>query len=367
MERATVDRYETDGARWAAARPPVRQEEARRFARQVDPTRLRVDVGAGAGRYTADLGRDGTVIALDAAHTMLRLLRAEAPSAIGVQADVEALPFGAASLAGAWANMTYHHLPRARLPLALADLHAALQLGAPVDLQVVHGAHDGPDLPGDDIGGRWFSAWTAEDLRHVMVGAGFEVEAVEVGDGGTNNAVVRARGVRARTLADTVSPGMRLLVCGLNPSLYSADRGVGYARPGNRFWKAVVAAGLVGPERALRPREVLVRDGIGITDLCKRATVASAELSAEEYRAGAERVAWLVELLRPGAVCFVGLEGWRAAIDRKATAGPQPAAFGGRPAYVLPSTSGLNAHSRLDDLVDHFRAAAALADEAADA
>lgn len=366
MERATVDRYETDGARWAAARPPVRQEDARRFARRVDPTRLRLDVGAGAGRYTADLGPDGTVIALDAAHTMLRLLRAEAPSAMGVQADIEALPFRAGSLAGAWANMTYHHLPRARLPMALADLHGALHLGAPVDVQVVHGAHDGPDLPADDIGGRWFSAWTADDLRHVLVGAGFEVEAAEVDGAGTNDAVVvvRARGVRARTLADTVGEGMRLLVCGLNPSIYSADRGVGYARPGNRFWKAIVSAGLVAAERALRPRDVLAHDRIGITDLCKRATVASAELSPEEYQAGADRVAWLVELLRPGAVCFVGLEGWRAAVDRKATAGPQLARFGGRPAYVLPSTSGLNAHSRLDDLVDHFRAAAALADDA---
>ena len=37
---------------------------------------------------------------------------------------------------------------------------------------------------------------------------------------------------------------MRLLVCGLNPSVYSADAGVGYARPGNRFWPALRLAGL---------------------------------------------------------------------------------------------------------------------------
>jgi TDG/mug DNA glycosylase family protein len=260
--------------------------------------------------------------------------------------------------------MTYHHLPRERLPMALADLHGALAVGAPLDLQVVHGAHDGPDLPGDDIGGRWFSTWTPDDLAHVVTGAGFDVEAVDVLDAGTRNAVTRLQGTRAHTLADTVGPGMRLLVCGLNPSVYSADRGVGYARPGNRFWKAVVAAGLVAPERALRPRDVLVHDRIGITDLCKRATVASAELRRDEYVDGAARVAWVVEQLQPGAVCFVGLEGWRAAIDRKAVAGPQSQPFGGRPAYVLPSTSGLNAHSRLDDLVDHFRAAARLADDA---
>jgi TDG/mug DNA glycosylase family protein len=362
VERATVERYETDGPRWAADRAPVRRSDAKAFARRVPTGGLRLDVGAGAGRYTGDLGRP--VVALDAARTMLDLLRAAHPQrhhVLAVQADVEALPFRTAGLAGAWSNMTHHHLPRARLPLALADLHRALEVGAPLDLQVVHGDHDGPGLPGDDLGDRWFSAWTAPALADVVVGAGFALDddpgGVEVDP---THDVVRVRATRARTLADTVGPGMRLLVCGLNPSLYSADRGVGYARPGNRFWKAVVAAGLVSAEHALDPRAVLEHHGIGITDLCKRATVASAELSRDEYRAGAARVERLTTWLQPGAVCFVGLEGWRAAVDRRAVAGPQPQRFGGRPAYVIPSTSGLNAHSRLDDLVDHFRAAARL-------
>jgi TDG/mug DNA glycosylase family protein len=364
MERATVERYETDGARWAAGRAPVRQAAARRFARSVVAGALRVDVGAGAGRYTADLGRPGTVVALDAARSMLDHVPATT-GALRVQADVEALPFRTGRLGGAWANMTYHHVPRERLPMALADLHGALAIGAPVDLQVVHGDHDGPGLPGDGIGGRWFSAWTADALVDVVVGAGFEVEptdGVAVEGAGTADAVVRVAATRARTLADTVGPGMRLLVCGLNPSVYSADRGVGYARPGNRFWKAVVAAGLVAPDHALDPRAVLRHHGIGITDLCKRATVASAELTRDEYRKGTSRVERLVAWLQPDAVCFVGLEGYRAAVDRTAVAGPQPSPFGGRPAYVLPSTSGLNAHSRLDDLVAHFRAVARLAD-----
>ena len=63
---------------------------------------------------------------------------------------------------------------------------------------------------------------------------------------------------------------MRLLVCGLNPSIYSADAGVGYARPGNRFWPAAIAAGLVTEDRD--PRHALSHHGVGITDLVKRAT-----------------------------------------------------------------------------------------------
>jgi len=38
----------------------------------------------------------------------------------------------------------------------------------------------------------------------------------------------------------------------------------------------------------------------------------------------------------------------------------QPEGFGGVPAYVMPSTSGLNAHSRPADLAEHLRAAGTL-------
>ena len=58
----------------------------------------------------------------------------------------------------------------------------------------------------------------------------------------------------------------------------------------------------------------------------------------------------------------MGLAGWRAAVDRKATAGRQPADLAGVPVYVMPSTSGLNARVPLAELTDHLRAAARLAD-----
>jgi TDG/mug DNA glycosylase family protein len=74
-----------------------------------------------------------------------------------------------------------------------------------------------------------------------------------------------------------------------------------------------------------------------------------------------ERIEHLAAWLAPGAVCFVGLAGWRSAVDRKAGAGVQPGRLGGRPVYVMANTSGLNAHSRPSDFVDHLRAAARLA------
>jgi TDG/mug DNA glycosylase family protein len=152
-------------------------------------------------------------------------------------------------------------------------------------------------------------------------------------------------------------------MCGLNPSLHAVDAGVGYVTPGNRFWPAMLAAGLVTRDRdwehALRVHR------IGMTDLVARPTPRAAALTTAEYRAGLVELEATCARWQPGAVCFVGLAGWRAAVDRRAVAGPQERRGGGRPVYLMPSTSGLNAATPLATLVDHLTAAAALADEAA--
>jgi TDG/mug DNA glycosylase family protein len=352
VERATVEVYETRGEEWAARVRPVRTEAARRLAAAVPAGGIALDVGCGTGRYTAALGP--RVVGLDAAATMLARCRDATPGVPLVQADLEALPFGAKRLHGAWANMAYHHLPAVRLPMALFDLHRVLEPGAPLDLQMVEGDYEGDALPGDDVGGRFFASWRAERLADVVEGAGFDHAEVEV-----DGHVVRVRAVRARTLADTVGPGMRLLVVGLNPSLYAADAGVGFARPGNRFWPSALAAGLV--DRALEPGRALARHGIGMTDLVKRATPRADALAADEFRRGLARVERLVAWLAPGAVCMVGLAGWRAGVDPKAAPGPQARRLGGRPVYVMPSTSGANAHASPAVLTEHLRRAAELA------
>lgn len=161
---------------------------------------------------------------------------------------------------------------------------------------------------------------------------------------------------RVRSLADTVGPDLTLLICGLNPSPASADDGVGFARPGNRFWPAALAAGLVSVDRDAQ--HALEHHHLGMTDLVKRTTRRADELTRAEYIHGLGRLERLAGWLEPSAICFVGLAGWRAAADRKAGAGWQDQTLGGRPVYLMPSTSGLNAHSRLDDLTAHLEAAA---------
>jgi TDG/mug DNA glycosylase family protein len=218
------------------------------------------------------------------------------------------------------------------LPEALARLHAELAAGARLTLL----------LP-PRIG--------VAALERALEGGGFALGARPRGGA----AATRARVERLRTLADRVRPALRLLVCGLNPSLYAADAGVPFARPGNRFWPAARRAGLVEVERDC---DAALRAGIGFTDLAKRATRSAAELRAEEYVRGMDRVSALVESFSPAAICFVGLDGYRRAIEPGARPGWLAGGFGGRPAYLMPSTSGLNARSGIAALAAHLARAA---------
>lgn len=367
-DRDTVEVYDRRAAEWRDRRRPADLADAERLAQQVagsaddgpQPSPV-ADLGCGPGWTLAALGPGA--VGLDASHAMLEQARGTAPGRPLVQAALEALPLRRGALAGAWANRSYVHVARPRLPLALADLHRSLRPGAPVELVLFRGDQDLGPLAGDDFAGRRFSAWDPDHLREVLVGAGFLDATVEQRRprrrGGDDRLVVRA--TRARTLPDTVGPAMGLLVVGLNPSLYAADRGVGFARPGNRFWPAALEAGVASVDRD--PRHALLHHGTGMTDLVKRATVAADELGAEEYAAGAARLARLAAWLRPAVVVVLGLTGWRAAVGRRAVAGPLPDGIGGRPAYLMPNPSGLNAHTSVPDLVEHLHRARALSDD----
>ncbi len=353
MDDQTREIYESNAPKWASVRKPNRTELARELAaRSAGPS---VDLGCGPGWHAGLLSPP--VVALDGAYAMLQLARVNAPGASLVQADLECLPFRRDAFATAWARNSYVHLTRTHVPLALADLHRSLRVGAQAMVLVFLGDDEGRAVfERNDFPGRFFSRWNLEHVLGIVTGAGFDVDGYEVQ--GQADGDLHLRLTRARTLPDLVAPDMRLLVCGLNPSLYAADAAIGFARPGNRFWPAALSAGIVSRDRD--PLHALRTHGIGFTDLVKRATVGADELTRDEYRRGYERVEQLVEWLQPSAVVFVGLAGWRAAVDRRAVAGVQPALIGGRPAYVMPSTSGLNARVPMADLADHLRAAASL-------
>jgi double-stranded uracil-DNA glycosylase len=372
VDERTVEAYERAAAEYAERRRAYHPDRARAFAAALPPGGVRLDLGSGPGHYLPHLGRP--VVAADAAVAMVAEARQRHPGTPAVACDLEALPFRRGSLAGVWASKSLQHVPAERLPMALTGLHRALPVGGLLDVTVFDSDASGTSGEGgrgqagrqagvqvtddgDDFPGRLFAFWEPSALGRLLTGAGFTVDEIEADEPASSDFHrVTARATRARTLPDTVGAGMRLLVCGLNPAIYAADAGIGFARPGNRFWPAALAAGLVSVDRD--PDDALRNHGVGMTDIVKRATVGAAELRPDEYRSGMVRVEHLVRWLRPGAICFVGLAGWRAAVDRRATAGWQSEGLAGVPVYVMPSTSGLNASSSLADLTDHLRLAA---------
>lgn len=368
MDPRTRAIYEERAEQWIELRRPrlLHDGSLDAFAAQVPPGGRVADLGCGPGWYAAAFRERGLrPVALDISGAMLRAAATRAPGVPRVRADLVVPPFAPRSLDAAWAPACYMHLPAAELPAALARLHRALRTGGPVKVALVdletrspaqtEGGADEVEVRFEDdpFGGRLFTLLTAARARELLRGAGFERIALTAA---AESAWLTLDARAARTLPDWIAPGLRLLVCGLNPSLYAADAGIPFARPGNRFWPAARRAGLVLRDRD--PSDAL-RRGIGFTDCAKRATARASELSRAEYAAGLARVEALVRRYAPRAVCFVGLEGYRRAIERRAAPGWLSHGFAGRPAYLMPSTSGLNARATPDALTAHLRAAAA--------
>ncbi len=364
MDPSTREIYEQQGADWIRARRPVAVEDGRieRFAARLAPGARVADLGSGPGWYADALRRQGfTSVALDLSRTMLREAGVRHPGLLRVCADLAQLPFARESLAGALALNSYCHLPLRELPESLAHLHGSLVVGAPVELTLADldrldptpeesTRGEGERRMDREFAGRLFAACSSARARALLEGAGFDTIEIE-----PDAAWLRIRARRALSLPDFVRPNLRLLICGLNPSVYAAEIGVPFGRPGNRFWPAAQTAGLV--ERDRDPLHALER-GIGFTDLVKRATPRASELDPSEYEAGLRRIESLVRACVPRVICFVGLEGWRLAVDRRARPGWIDAGFAGARAYLMPSTSGLNARSDLATLARHLATAA---------
>jgi TDG/mug DNA glycosylase family protein len=152
------------------------------------------------------------------------------------------------------------------------------------------------------------------------------------------------------------APGLRVLFVGINPGLYSAAVGHHFARPGNRFWKALALAGFTSGVLSPFEERLLLEHGFGITNIVGRATATADSLTADELRAGARRLDRKIRRLRPRIVAFLGLGAYRTAFGRPdAVPGPQPQPVGGAGAWLLPNPSGLNAHHQLPDLAARFR------------
>jgi double-stranded uracil-DNA glycosylase len=122
-------------------------------------------------------------------------------------------------------------------------------------------------------------------------------------------------------LGPILAPGLRVLFVGVNPSLRSAEVGHHFGRPGNRFWPTLHTAGFT--PRRLRPDEdhELPLHGVGVTNLAFSRPDGKTGLQLDEV--------------------------------------------GGRPVWVLPNPSGLNAHYKPADFTRLYAEARAYADRLA--
>ena len=164
------------------------------------------------------------------------------------------------------------------------------------------------------------------------------------------------------TLPDLIAEGVRLLFVGINPGLRSVAVQGHFAPRGNRFYPALLRAGitdhLIDASAGASPadRDYLLRRGVGITSLVARATASAAELGPAELAEGARSLAGKVSRFRPRAVAVLGITAYRAAFGLpRAGLGRQPEDLRGAQLWVVPNPSGRNAHAPLDTLADAYR------------
>lgn len=158
-----------------------------------------------------------------------------------------------------------------------------------------------------------------------------------------------------RTVDDLIGYDLRVLFCGINPGIWSGATGLHFAKPGNRFWKALHLSGITA--RQLHPSEghELLELGYGITCFVGRTTARADEITLVEYILGGKIVEKKVHEYRPKILAVLGLGAYRSAYGRRdATLGIQRETIGDTRIWLLPNPSGLNAHYQLADFAALF-------------
>lgn len=159
-----------------------------------------------------------------------------------------------------------------------------------------------------------------------------------------------------RTVDDLIAHDLNVLFCGINPGLYSGATGLHFARPGNRFWKALYLAEFT--DRLLDPSEEheLLQHGLGITCFVERTTARADELSKDEFIEGGRKLVEKIGRYRPKILGVLGIGAYKTAFDKpKAAVGLQTEKIHDTAIWLLPNPSGLNANYQIDKLAELFR------------
>lgn len=166
-----------------------------------------------------------------------------------------------------------------------------------------------------------------------------------------------------KTLRDYLREGLDIVLIGLNPSAYSVRVGHYFANPRNRFWAALSASRLVGRDLGPDDDAGMLADGIGFTDVVKRATPQASGLTAADYRRDAPLLRDKLLRYAPTIACFHGLTAYRAYLrhgEGLSSAGAIPLGrqdhrIGKSRVFVMPNPSPANARYSLEDLTEWYR------------
>lgn len=143
-------------------------------------------------------------------------------------------------------------------------------------------------------------------------------------------------------MPDILTPGLKVVFVGYNPSLPAARIGHYYAGKQNHFYALLHRHGLTPVLLTPWDDHSLLKYGIGVTDMCPIPTAQAGMLPAGALRAGREALRGKLLVREPRIVCFNGLGVYRAFYDRSTVIGSQDEVIGKSRVFVVPSTSPAN-------------------------
>ena len=163
-----------------------------------------------------------------------------------------------------------------------------------------------------------------------------------------------------KSLPDYLTPGLKLLFVGINPSLHSSRAGHYYANPRYRFWGVFNSAELI-PIRLNSEDDFRVLEfGVGFTDIVKRPTPGVKDLANSEFIDGAVNLRQKLLFYQPTLVCFQGVMVYERylrfgeGIRRKVGLGLQQEKIGASFCFVVPNPSPANAGFSFHTLVGWY-------------
>ena len=162
-----------------------------------------------------------------------------------------------------------------------------------------------------------------------------------------------------RTLPDHLRKGLKLVIVGCNPTESAVRVGHYYAGRENQFWPILYESGVVPEPFDYHDDKRVIEFGIGLTDLVKRPTKTTAELTREDFAEGRIVLSQKLEEFSPHVVAFNGRIVYEQFAQRKCKFGIQKQTLYGARIYVLPETAGPQTVGKSQKL-GHFKKLAQL-------